>query len=104
MLGVTDSHPRFEALARHFLAEHPEIRHEWRSIKDISGGRTDLVCLGGNAVEVFASLTSYQITVGSGSYDTDFEDFGRGLSDAHLAEEAFLHFVGLLRKRAILVE
>ena len=66
-------------------------------IKNIWGGRTDLVCEPDSAQEVFASLTSYQITVGTNSQSTDFEHFGRGLSQNEVAREAISHLVSLLR-------
>jgi hypothetical protein len=81
MLRTLDTHRQFEALARSFLAEHPTIRHEWRHVRNAWGGRTDLICEPGTANEVFASLTSWQITIGTQGSDIDFEDFGRNLSD-----------------------
>jgi hypothetical protein len=97
MLQTLDTHCEFEALARGFLAEHPEIRHEWRPVPNFFyGGRTDLVCYPGELHEVFASLTKSQITIGSGAGETDFEDFGRGLNPAELAAEAFSRFTYLL--------
>ena len=89
----------FESLARSFLTEHPDVRHEWREVKDrFWGDRTDLVCGSGTPNEVFASLLGYQIAVGLTNGDhQDFEDFGRGLADSEVAREAFEYFVGLLR-------
>jgi len=98
MLRTLDTNREFEAIARAFLSKHPEIRHEWRQIRDAWGGRTDLVCYPGEPREVFASLTETQITVGSGGDETDFEDFGRGLSPAQLAAEAFARLEHLLAK------
>ena len=98
MFQTLDTHREFEALARSYLSEHPGIPHEWRHIRSItSGGRTDLVCRAMNGAEVFASLTSSQITVGSGKDADDFENFGRGLSEAAVAKEAFERFVQLLQ-------
>ena len=48
-------------------------------------------------LEVFASLTATQITVGNGAEVNDFENFGRGLSEAAVAKEAFEKFVQLLQ-------
>ena len=101
MLRTLDTHRQFEALARSFLAKHPAIRHEWRHVRNASGGRTDLICEPGSANEVFASLTSWQITVGARGSDTDFEDFGRNLSDEQIAQEAFGQFFKLLSERGI---
>ena len=96
MLRTTDTHEEFESLARAYLEQHPEIPHAWRKVHDASGGRMDLVCWPDTSKEVFASLTNYQITVGENGVDTDYEDFGRGLSERKLAQEAFDHFVKLL--------
>jgi hypothetical protein len=92
----------FESLARLFLAEHPEIRHEWRPTASIvEGSRTDLICAPGEPREVYASLRESQITIGTRDDDKDFESFGRPLSAAQVAKEAFDHFVNLLRKTGI---
>ena len=96
MLRTLDTNQEFEALARDFLSQHPEMRHEWRQVRDAWGGRTDLICYRGEPHEVFASLTETQITVGSATEETDFEDFGRGLTAAELAAEAFARFKNLL--------
>jgi hypothetical protein len=104
MLRTLDTHRQFEALARSFLAEHPTIRHEWRHVRNAWGGRTDLICEPGTANEVFASLTSGQITVGARGSDTDFEDFGRNLSDDQIAREAFGQFLKLLSESGIVSE
>lgn len=99
MLQTLDTNREFESLARSFLSEHPSIIHEWRPVKSaLSGGRTDLICRAENGAEVFASLTSDQITVGSGAELNDFEDFGRGMSGEALAKEAFEWFVQLLQR------
>ena len=70
-----------------------------REIQDASGGRTDLVFWPGTSLEVFASLTESQITVGGGNTAEDFESFGRGLSDKELAREAWALLESLIRKR-----
>jgi hypothetical protein len=88
----------FEKLARPFLATH-SVPHEWRDVKSAWwGNRTDLVCGIGQPDEVYASLMEHQIAVGTsrGSHD-DFEDFGRHLTDAEIAREAFTQFVSLLQ-------
>jgi hypothetical protein len=46
-------------------------------------------------------LTSGQITVGARGSDTDFEDFGRNLSDDQIAREAFGQFLKLLSESGI---
>jgi len=97
MLQRLDTNREFEALARPYLSKHPSIRHEWREVPSAMwGGRTDLICYTEGGAEVFASLTSSQITVGAGDDASDFEDFGRGLSEASVAKEAFERFVALL--------
>jgi hypothetical protein len=102
MLQTLDTNPEFEALARAFLAKHSGIRHEWRQVRSAwSGGRTDLLCEPGGSREVFASLTGGHVTVGTSEARTDFEDFGRGLSNQQLAEEAFAQFVVLLQEKGI---
>jgi hypothetical protein len=99
MLQTVDTNREFESLARSYLSQHPGIVHEWRPVKSaLSGGRTDLICRAENGAEVFASLTSDQITVGSGTESNDFEHFGRGLSDAAVAKEAFERFEQLLQR------
>ncbi len=88
----------FERQARAFLATCPHIQHEWRDVTSrLTGDRRELICAVGTANEMFASLSDRQLTVGltHGNHD-DFEDFGRGLSDEAVADEAFRHFVALL--------
>jgi hypothetical protein len=89
----------FENLARSFLSEHPDVRHEWREVNDrFWGDRSDLICGTSTPSEVYASLLGYQIAIGLTNGDhQDFEDFGRGLADSELAQEAFECFVGLLK-------
>ncbi len=101
MLRTTDTHRAFEALARVYLARHPEIAHAWCRVRGCDGGRTDLVCWPHTAREVFASLTHYQITIGSAAGATDFEDFGRGLGDQDLAAQAFARFLDLLSANGV---
>jgi len=98
-----DTNRDFEVLAREFLAENPSIRHEWRQIRSIwDGGRTELSCAPGEDNEVLAVLRSYQITIASTSGDQDFEDWGRNLSAEQVAKEAFVHFLGELKRNSIL--
>ena len=82
-----------------FLESHPEIRHEWHRAKSFwDGGQTILICARSQPNEVFASLRSWQITVGSNGSDQDFEDWGRKMTGDEVAREAFDFFVELLRK------
>jgi hypothetical protein len=98
-----DTDLAFESLGRQFLSLHPEIQHEWRNIQSFwDGGRTDLVCAPGQANEVFASLRSWQITIGSHGNHEDFEAWGRKVSSEHVAREAFNFFVELLRKNGLM--
>jgi hypothetical protein len=88
----------FEALVRELLARHPAIRHEWRPVKSRWwGDRLDLVCNPETPSEVFASMQhNGQIAVGDQSGHEDFENFGRGLSEREIAQEAFAYFRRLL--------
>ena len=99
MLQTTSTHEEFERIAREYLSRHPGIPHAWREIQDASGGRTDLVCWPGTSLEVFSSLTEYQITVGSSNSEEDFEAFGCNLSDEELAREAWALLESLISKR-----
>jgi hypothetical protein len=107
MLEMLSKNSEFETLARQFLAAHPEIRHEWRQIRGIFGwgvARTDLLCEPGAEREVFVSLHgSGQITVGAKSEDTDFESWGRKMSQAEVEREAFSFFIQLLERKSIFV-
>ena len=96
----------FEELARAFLARHPMLRHEWQSRKSSgSGNRLDLVFPGtGIAAKVWATAYDYQIAVGSGEEHTDFEDWGRGLTDREVAQEAFDAVASLLGEKGHLEE
>ena len=97
---MTDLDRAFERLAKEFLAQHPEIQHEWRTVKSRwSSDRTDLVCAVGTPNEVFATLHGHQIAVGptKGHHD-DYEDFGRGHPNEAIAREAFERFVEVLRE------
>lgn len=94
-----NTHPEFETLARKFFEEHPQIPHSWRHIRGRCGdSRTDVVCWPDTSYEVFATLRDYQIAVGTAGSHTDFEDFGRDLTDEQLAREAFSHFLDLIRQ------
>jgi hypothetical protein len=95
---MTDLDRAFERLAKTFLSNHPEVAHESRQVKSrAEGDRIDLVCGVGAPNEVFASLLGYQIALGltQGEHQ-DFEDFGRGLTDEQVADEAFERFINLL--------
>ncbi len=93
----------FERMAREFLAQHPEIQHEWRPIKRWWGERLDLICGVGAPNEVFVGLSGGSIAVGvtKGAHD-DFEDFGRRISDEQLAREAFERFLEVLSESGLL--
>ena len=99
MLQTISTHEEFERIAREYLAQHPDIPHRWREIRDASGGRTDLVLWPETSLEVFASLTESQITVGDGNTAQDFESYGRGLSDKELASEGWRLLESLIRTR-----
>ena len=104
MFETLSKNTEFESLARQFLAAHPEVRHEWRQIRGLFGwgvARTDLLCAPGEDREVFASLNGGQITVGTKSEDTDFESWGRRISQAQVEREAFTFFVQLLERKGI---
>jgi hypothetical protein len=92
----------FERLAREYLAARPDLRHEWRSIPSRwLGDRLDLVVAPRTetSLDVWATLRAGQFAVGAGKdHHEDFEDFGRGVTDAQLAQEAFDYFVTLLHE------
>ena len=95
----SDPDDAIKSLANAFFVDHPEIAHEWRTVKSWWwGDGVDLVCAPGAANEVYASLRGGQIAVGDQADHQDFEDFGRGLSDQDLAREAFDDLVELLRR------
>ncbi len=98
MLSILDQ--AFERLAADFLAAHPALSHEWRTVKRLGAPeRLDLICAIGTSNEVFATLNGYQITVGiTNSTHEDFEDFGRRMTDAVVAGEAFQRFVQILEE------
>ena len=92
----------FERLAREFLAQHASLRHEWRVVPStISGERLDLVMTppAPSVPEVWATLRDHQITVGVDREASDFETWGRPMTDEQVAAEAFAHFVTQLRER-----
>ena len=88
----------FHNLAKQFLAQNPNIPHEWREIRSrIGGNRVDLICAPNSPNEVFVSLLGSQIVVGrTHGEHVDFEDFGRRISDDQLAREAFDGFLEIL--------
>lgn len=97
---MTELDLAFEALAKAFLASHPEVRHEWRiAHSEFNVSRRDLVCGQDEENEVFASLLGFQVAVGltNGRHD-DFERFGRSVTEQQVAREAFATFVDLLTK------
>jgi hypothetical protein len=97
MNGTVDS--EFEQLVKPFLAAHPEVRCEWRTVPShLAGDRRDLICAAGTSREVFATLRPSEAVVGSPDGHDDYQDFGTGQADAALAREAFERFVALLRE------
>ena len=89
----------FRSLANAFLLDHPQVSHEWRTVKSrLSADRVDLVCAPGDANEVYASLLGGQIAVGDRVDHTDFADYGHGLSAEEIARDAFNDLVELLRR------
>ena len=81
------------------LARYPSIRHEWRPVRSRwAGDRLDLVCNPGSSDEVWASIRDGTIAVGAGEDHEDFEGFGRDLSEAAVAHQAFTHLLTLLRE------
>ena len=97
------THPEFEQLATSYLSVHPDIAHEWHRIEDRwSGDRTDLVCAPGTDNEVYATLREGAIAVGSNEIHTDFENFGRGITQTEIAEAALQHLIGLLAKHGLI--
>ena len=87
----------FERLARTFLGEHPEVRHEWKEFSSWwSGTDQYLVCDPSGPREVWASCSQYSVTVGTAGEHEDFEDFGQ-FSDEQVAQQAFARFQELLQ-------
>jgi hypothetical protein len=93
-----DAQWAFQALARALLVARPSIRHEWQHVPSATwGSRIDLVCGGGTAQDVWATLRRDVIAVGTNREHTDFEAFGGRVSGKELALEAFAFFERLLR-------
>ena len=91
---------KFEELARWYLTEHREVRADWRPIASrLWGDRLDLMCVRPDGHEVWATIRPGQIAVGIGPEHADFEDFGRGMSEEQLGEEAFAEFRDLIEGR-----
>ena len=89
----------FDALA----SSNPQLTHEWRNKSTpVSGRRLDLVCVVGTPAEVFASVFESTVAVGDLSGHTDVEDFGRGFSDAQIAEEAVRLLADKLEKQGLI--
>lgn len=98
---MTERPSAFEILVREFLAAQPGLRHEWKVERGwLAGERLEIMILPTSPAspEVWASENDVQIAVGVGNEHTDFEDFGRPMSDEEVAQEAFSHFVELLRE------
>ncbi|HEV7613488.1 MAG TPA: hypothetical protein VGO37_16540 [Steroidobacteraceae bacterium] len=89
----------FRSLANAFLLDHPQVSHEWRTVKSrLSADRVDLVCAPGAEDEVYASLLGGRIAVGDRVEHSDFADYGHGLSAEEIARDAFNDLVDLLRR------
>ena len=102
---MTDGSSEFEVLVREFLEAHPTLRHEWKTQHSWLFGPTREVTIlpsSPEVPEVWASESGAQIAVGVGDEHTDFEDFGRGLTDAQVAQEALNHFAELLHEHGYL--
>ena len=66
--------------------------HAWRTVPSrLSGERLDLNLTPPSAAspEVWATLRESQLTVGAAEEHTDFEGWGRPMSDEQVAAEAF---------------
>jgi hypothetical protein len=95
----------FEQLVQPFLAAHPELRCEWRTVRSrLWGDRRDLVCAEGTSREVYATIRRSAAVVGTPNSHDDYEDFGMGRSDSDLARDAFERFVELLREHGHLAQ
>jgi hypothetical protein len=93
----------FEYLARPFVMQRQQLHSEWKKISNRWwGGYTVLLCGTKKQSLVSASLFGPQIAVHSPSDDVDFEDFGRGLSDLAVAQEAFAFFREQLKLHGLL--
>ena len=102
---MTDGASAFEVLVREFLEAHPSLRHEWKTQHSWLTGPTHAVTILPplpDVPEVWASENDVQIAIGVGDEHTDFEDFGRGLTDAQVAQEALNHFAELLHEHGYL--
>lgn len=97
----------FERLAREFLAQHASLRHEWRVVPSwFAGERLDLVMTppAPSVPKIWATLRDEQITVGVDHEDSDFESWGRPMTDEQVAAEAFEYFVTQLREHRYIHE
>ena len=102
----TELHP-FERVVRAYLAAHPSIRHEWHDRTSKWWGdrrEIDLLPSREGMPSVWASFWEGQITVGFGDQHTDFETFGRKISEEQLAQEAFSYFLELVSDKGYLPE
>jgi hypothetical protein len=89
----------FERLVRAELANRPGVPHEWRRVHDGAGERRDVVCYPGSATEVWASIRSDSVAVGSGAGHRDYEDLGHRASTDQIAIDAVRRFGELLAAR-----
>ena len=88
----------FEKLVAPFLAAHPSLSCQWRSVRSrLAGDRRDLVCDQGTSREVFVTVRADAAVVGTTDFHDDYQDFGTGQSDADVARDAFARFVELLQ-------
>jgi len=79
----------FRRLFGAVAARHTALVHEWQDKSCLTWGpRLDLVCAAGTSSEVYATIYEYSVAVGDAAGHTDVEDFGRGLSDGQIAQEA----------------
>jgi hypothetical protein len=96
MNGKVDE--EFQRLVEPFLAAHPGVTCEWRSVRGLlDDSRRDLICAEGTPYEVFATIRPDGATVGTRESHDDFQDFGRRDGAADVARNAFNLFVELLR-------
>ena len=79
----------FRRLFGAVAVRNPALVHEWRDKSSSTWGRRlDLVCAAGTPSEVYATVFESSVAVGDATGHTDVEDFGRGLSDGEIAQEA----------------
>lgn len=93
----------FAELLEGFLKENPALRCERTKVgSHLLSARRDYVFRRSSkgVCEVWATLyeNQDQISVGSGGQHMDFEAFGRTISNAELAQEAFAYLVSALKE------